>query len=99
MKTWKHSGIDLTNPGVKSLGEIEFQSNNGEWHSFTCYYHGGKIIFGGWANACFLESGYIDCDRGFEGIAETLAELLADLEAYYNDGPAYVSRIVCNQRM
>ncbi len=57
-----------------------------------------RIVFGGVCNVGFIESGYILRDE-YEELCETLSECLQDLETYYNDGPQYVSRIVCNERM
>lgn len=86
---------------AKYLGVLEFQDNKGEWHNFEvlqCHEPSDRIVFGGSCNVGFLESGFIrrdDCEH----VDETLAEMLFDLEVYYNDGPQYVSRIVCNERM
>ena len=90
--------------GAEYLGVIEFRDIKGQWHAFevkrapVSTNNPARIVFGGACNVGFLESGYIsqaDC----ETLNETLAELLADLETYYNDGPQYVSRIICNERM
>jgi hypothetical protein len=79
---------------------LEFQDNNGEWHDFTVIATPERVVFGSCCNVGFLESGYIvrDLEAG-ESLDETLQEMLADLETYYNDGPAYTSRIVCKDRM
>jgi hypothetical protein len=96
------TATDLT--GANYLGAIEFQDARGEWHDFEIMQSNctaktpARIVFGGACNAGFLESGHIsqaDC----ESTEETLQEMLSDLECYYNDGPQYVSRIVCNERM
>jgi hypothetical protein len=57
-----------------------------------------RLVFGGATNVGFLESGYMEYDDSFS-LDETLQELVADLETYYNDGPDYVSHIVFNKRM
>ena len=97
---WKASNLS----GAKYLGILEFQDNKGEWHNFEVLATSpqiaepSKLVFGGACNTGFLESGFIhraDC----ETTDETFAELLADLEVYYNDGKQFVSRIVCNERM
>lgn len=80
------------------LGVLEFKDDKGEWHDFEVLADTDRLIFGGSCNAAWLESGFIRREDG-EHTDDTLAELLADLETYYNDGPQYVSRIVCNQRM
>lgn len=83
---------------AKYLGPIEFQDNRKEWHNFEVLTLPDRLLFGGVCNVGFLESGYIlrdDC----ESLDETLQELLADLETYYNEGPQYTSRIVCNECM
>ncbi len=95
-KTW--TVTDVTN--AKYLGPIEFQDNKNEFHSFLIFETADKtkIVFGGACNVGFLESGYIEREED-ESENKCLEELLADLEVYYNDGPQYVSRIVCNERM
>ena len=93
---WNPSNLSKTLP-MRSHN-LEFQDNTGEWHHFTIQVTPRKIVFGGVCNCGFLESGYIVRER-FEHIDATLAELLSDLETYYNDGPRYVSRIVHNERM
>lgn len=101
MKTeWTPSDLTNAKPVVKSpyLSILEFQDNNGEWHDFDVLKTPERLVFGGCCNVGFLESGYIERDS-CETIDETLSELLQDLETYYNYGPDYVSRIVCNERM
>ena len=83
---------------AKSLRPLEFQDNKGEWQNFELLYTPEKIVFGGCCNVGFIESGYIEREE-FESLDETLQELFSDLEIYYNDGPNFVSRIVCNERM
>ncbi len=85
-------------PGQYPLSVLEFQDNKGEWHDFDVLQTPSRIVFGGCCNVGFLESGYIERED-FETLDETLSELLADLETYYNDGAQYVSRIVHNERM
>lgn len=87
---------DQTN--AKYVGVIEFKDNSGEWHNFEVMATKERVIFGGCCNVGFLESGYI-LREDYECLDETLQEMLSDLETYYNDGPQYVSRIVCNERM
>jgi hypothetical protein len=77
---------------------LEFQDLIGEFHDFTIVATKNRIVFGGCYNVGFLESGYIEREE-FETLDESLSELLADLETYYNYGPKRVSRIVCNERM
>ena len=96
---WKVSNIDK----AQYLGTIEFKDNKNEYHSFevlatSLKTEPNKLVFGGACNTGFLESGYI-LRESCESIDETLAEMLADLEVYYNDGKQFVSRIVCNERM
>jgi len=78
--------------------DLEFQDDKGEWHHFTIIATPQRIVFGGVCNAGFLESGYIVRDEP-EHLDETLTDLCEDLEAYYNHGPQYVSRIIHNERM
>lgn len=80
------------------MSVLEFQDSKGEWHDFEVLKTPKRLVFGSACNACWLESGYIERED-YESIDETLSELLNDLETYYNDGPQYVSRIVCNERM
>lgn len=100
-KQW--SASDTSNPiNISSIGIvepiIEFQDNKGEWHNFHIIATQERIVFGGACNTGFIESGYLEREEG-ESIDRGLQELLEDLEVYYNDGPQYVSRIVCNERM
>ena len=57
-----------------------------------------RLVFGGFCNVGFLESGFIERQEG-ETLDDTLRELSEDLETYYRDGASHVSRIVCNERM
>jgi hypothetical protein len=92
------SAVPGTNsPAAKYVGLVEFQ-DSGEWHNFEVVRVGRTVVFGGCCNVGFLESGHIDREDG-ETLDECLSEMLADLETYYNDGPAYVSRIICSERM
>ena len=93
----KWSVSDISNPLEMRSDILEFQDESGEWHNFTLIATKDRIVFGSVCNVGFLESGYIV--REEDELHETLSELLADLETYYNDGPRYVSRIVCNERM
>jgi hypothetical protein len=82
----------------KYLGTLEFQSQDGEWHIFEIVNTPRCLVFGGATNVGLLQSGYMMKDNYFS-LDENLQELYADLEVYYNDGPRYVSRIICNNRM
>jgi hypothetical protein len=90
---WKMNDVSK----AKYLGILEFQDNEGEYHNFEVMETEDRLVFGGFTNSGFIESGYIDKD-GFS-TDETLQELLADLEVYYNDGKEYTSMIVVNERM
>jgi len=79
-------------------GDIEFQDNEGEYQHFVVIATKDRIAFGGNCNVGFIESGYLPREEG-ETLDEGLAEMLADLETYYNDGAQYTSRIVFNERM
>ena len=81
----------------KYVGIIEFQDIHDEWHDFYVIETTDRLVFGGCCNVGFMESGYIEKDN--ETTDETLAEMLADLEVYYNDGPQYTNRIICNECM
>lgn len=80
------------------VGLIEFQDNEGEWYDFEIYKTNRFLAFGSNCNAGFLISGFIERES-YESVDETLQELSEDLQVYYNDGPEYVSRIKCNDRM
>jgi hypothetical protein len=83
---------DITN--AKNLGI--FECENGEY--FTILSISDRLVFGGWTNTGFIESGYI-LTENFSDLQETLEELLADLETFYRDGVQYTKNIVCNERM
>jgi len=95
---WKRSDIRKTIKLERDI--LEFQDIHGEWQVFHVIATPERVVFGGCANVGFIESGYIerDLDAG-ESLDETLGEMLADLETYYNDGPQYVTRIIVNKRM
>lgn len=99
--TTQWSVSDISKP-VRIRGnecnDLEFQDNKGEWQHFLIIATKDRVVFGGACNVGFLESGYILREDG-ESLDETLQEMLSDLETYYNDGPQYVSRIVCNECM
>ena len=81
--------------GAKYIGQVEFQDKTGDWHYFDvlCALAPSKrIVFGCSCNVGFLESGFILREEG-ESVDDTLAEMLADLETYYNDGPQFTARI------
>lgn len=97
MKTWKASNLSETiyKTGIEF---IEFQDIHGNWLHFSIIITPKRIVFGDACNTGFIESGYI-LREPHESINESLQELQEDLEVYYNDGPHFVSRIVCNERM
>jgi len=91
MTSQQWSVSDTTN--AKYIGTLEIERGY-----FEIIATDERLIFGQAYSAGFLESGFImrdDC----ESLDDTLQELHADLETYYRDGAAYVSRIVCNERM
>jgi len=93
MKTkelWVASDVD----GAEYLGILELET--GEY--FDVLRTDDRLVFGGSCNVGFLESGYIIRESD-ETDNELLAELLAELEVFYTDGPRAVSRIVTNERM
>lgn len=101
-KEWQASDLTHAKPignmRLNQISMIEFQDNEGEWHDFELLKTPTRVLFGSCCNVGFIESGYIEREEG-ESLDETLSEMLQDLEVYYNDGPDYVSRIVCNERM
>ena len=100
----KWTATDLT--GAKSVGNmrlnqtsiLEFVDRAGDWHNFDLLKTPNRIVFGGWSNTGFIESGYLELEEG-EHLDVALCELLEELQVYYDDGPQYVSRIVTNERM
>jgi hypothetical protein len=86
---------DLTN--AEYLGIVEIKDNDGEYHNFEVMETKDRLIFGGYTNSGFIESGYIEKD----GVStdEALQELHEELETYYNDGGDYTSILVFNERM
>ena len=102
MQTQEWTVSDTTE--AKYIGTIEFQDESGEFHDFEVVKTTvrsktpRRIVFGGTCNAGFLESGFLEMEDG-EWTDEALQEMLSDLETYYNAGPQYVSRIICNERM
>ena len=93
-KPWTPS--DISN--ATGIGPLEFQDNLGRFHSFEVLATEERLVFGSFTNSCFLESGYIERQES-ETMDDTLQEMFADLEVYYNDGKQYVARIICNERM
>ena len=79
---------------AKYLGAVEIEGGG----LFEILQDTDRLIFGGSCNCGFLESGFIRREDG-ESTDETLEEMVVDMETYYRDGPSYVSRIVCNERM
>jgi len=92
---WTFSDAEKTG---KYIGIIEFQSIDKEWHNFEIYDTKDKIVFGGFCNTGFIESGYLPKDNDFS-FDENLSELLADLECYYDNNKEYICNIVTNERM
>lgn len=88
-QTWAVSDLK----GAKNVGPIEV---NGQ--SFEVLQTSTKLVFGGFCNSGFLESGFLAIDEG-EHPDDACVELVSDLDVYYRDGAQYVSRIVCNERM
>ncbi len=97
MKEWKATDRDAIEK-AKYLGVLGVGDSEEPTEIFDILETPDRIVFGGACNVGFLESGYIV--RGAcESVDETLQELHEDIETYYRDGPGYVSRIVCNERM
>lgn len=81
---------------AKYVGVHEFE--HVEWHSFEILALPDRLLFGSFLNVGFLESGFIMRTAG-ETEYDTLRDLIADLECFYQDGAGSVSRIVYNDRM
>jgi len=101
-REWHSSSQVGARPIGRGLSILEFQDEQGEWQCFdillTPQGECGRVLFGGYCNVGFLESGYIERDSA-ESLDETLQELLSELETYYNQGPEWTNRIVFNERM
>jgi len=96
MKTWKAQNIDKATRIGTGISGIEVEGKEG-WQYFDLLETEDAIIFGGYTNIGFLQSGYILKD-GFS-TNEVLQELVADLEVFYSDGAQYTNGIVFNDRM
>ena len=95
MSNWKAQ--DISN--AKYIGVLEFQSNDGEYHTFEIVQTQTHLVFGGATNTGLLESGNFVIDDAFS-TDENLQELVSDLESYYNDGAGYqTDNFACNERM
>ncbi len=83
---------------AKYVGELEFQSLDNEWHIFIVLRTKDRLVFGGYTNTGFLESGYLDISDGFLSLVEYLNQLLENLELYYT-GQTDNLDIIYNDRM
>lgn len=96
MKAWNVSNVE----DASYVGSIEFQDYNEDYYNLEIMItkDESRIVFGGFTNTGFLESGYIEIDPDYS-IDENIQEMISDLEVYYMDGPKYTNKIVCNERM
>ena len=90
MTKWTQSKTD----NAKHLGTIEIEGGD----YFEVLQTPDRLIFGGYTNTGFIESGYIVKDE-YEDDQDLLTELVEDLEVYYRDGSGRTNRIVFNERM
>jgi len=91
-ETWKVSDIEKAD----YIGMLEIENKKGDFSVFSVFViPGDRYIFGGMCNAGFLESGFMRIENDEGG----LSELHDQLQSYYNDGPQYAPRLVCNERM
>lgn len=96
-KEWTFSNAEKTG---KYVGLVEFQSDDKEFHDFEVFVTPTRVVFGGFTNTGFIESGYLEYDREIRGaVDEALSDMLMDLEAYYSQRPDAVQYIVVNERM
>ena len=95
MKKWDFSDAEKTGQYV---GIIEFQSVDGEWHNFEVFETPQRLVFGGFTNIGFMESGYMDNDTIFS-TEENVQALVEELETYYNQGADAATELVCTERM
>lgn len=96
MKIWKAQNVDNAKRIGTGISGVEIDTPDGCQY-FDLLETEDAIVFGGYTNSAFLQSGYILKD-GFS-LDETLQELVSDLEVFYNDGPSYINMIVFNERM
>jgi len=80
----------------ENLSGIELETNDGFVY-FDILETERALVFGGYCNTGFLQSGFILKD-GFT-VNETLQALVEELEMFYNEGAKYTSLIVFNDRM
>lgn len=93
LKEWKVSDMNE----CEHIGLFEFDDIYGEWHTFELFETKERIVFGGFCNAGFLESGYIE--KSGRSTDNTLNELYEDLKTYYDEGAEFTTEIVFNERM
>lgn len=84
--------------GADYLGCVEFQTKDEEYHYFEVLETEARIVFGGFCNTGFSESGYMvkDLDRSTDWHLEGLLE---NLRIYYEEGKEFATDIICNERM
>lgn len=89
MKNWTVSDIE----NAKYLGILETEGGN-----FEIFSTPARLIFGGFCNAGFLESGFMEREEG-ESVDCALQELIEEINTFYLDGAKFCNRIICNERM
>jgi len=90
--------MDEYSTKAEYLGPLELEDAPNCIGGFEILATDKRLIFGGVCNVGFLESGYMELEE-YETLEEAISELVEELTVYYTDGPRYVSRIVCNERM
>ena len=82
------------------LGVIEFNSGDDEepcWHDFHVFASSNALIFGGFCNAGFIESGHMHKDGCNTDVA--LQELADELETFYRGGCKPRERLILSDSM
>lgn len=95
MNKWVYSNVEENGTYI---GIIEFEID-GEWHNFEMYQTPERIVFGGFCNVGFMESGYMLRDNSFS-LDENVVHCLNMLEEFYANGKDYeATELYLTQRM
>lgn len=94
MKKWNYSNVKKND---EYIGQIEFQSNDEEWHHFYIFKTKTRLVFGGVTNIGFSESGYMPFDDCFT-IDENLEAMVEELKDFYNNGKQ-TETLILTERM
>lgn len=85
MNKWEYSNAEENGEHV---GILEFEMPDGEWHDFEFFVTSDRVVFGGFCNVGFIESGYMEIDPVFS-LDENICDCLNKLEEFYENGKDY----------